>query len=142
MFFVRLAQVIIAATIGLAVLWAAPKVDGLVNPVIVNFRVEAVTDPENPGATLVSGTFNLLRNCNFIRQDWFLGSPEKGISVTSIRLSQPAELKADGLYHWGPTRLFLQPEHVLANVYAVSVHDCYRGWLWDTETLAYNARSK
>ena len=142
MFFVRLAQVVIAVAIVLTALWAAPKLDGLFNPVLVNFRFVAELDPEEPGATLVHGTFNRLRDCTFIRQDWYLGSPGKGVAITSVRLNQPAVLKADQLWHWGPTRLFLRPEQVLANVYAVSVHDCYGGWLWETETLAYNSHSK
>lgn len=137
---VRLVQVFLIACLVVMIQWAAPKIDGLFFPVITDLTLEAKLDPENGRSTLVGGEYTRTRNCDFIRTDWFYGRPgARSIGLTAVRVEPLLEIPGPGRHAWGPTRLFIDPVQIKNNVYAIAVHDCYRGLLWETETLIYNS---
>lgn len=139
-FFLRSAQMaVIAGTLGL--IWqVCQQFDGYFFPVITNVELISVEPSENGGVD-VQTSYHKARQCDHIRTDWFIGRPGQAFLTTSQLVNAPdraAGVGEDGISH---RSIRMSEVNFLENSFAVTVHDCYGGWLWETETLYWD-RSK
>lgn len=138
MFFVRIAQLTcLFVLIHLLVFWA-PAVDGWMSPVISQFSIR-FEETDTPNTTRLFIDFRKDRDCAFRRLEWYLGEPGKNnIPLTAIYEFQPPIVRGGAYYEgWGPVDLLIGKNLFVRNTFAVTVHDCYNGWLWETRTLVY-----
>lgn len=119
----------------LALLWqVCKKFDGYFFPVIVNAELISVETTEN-GYVNTEIAYKKIRQCDHIRTDWFIGRPGQALLTTSERVSTPNRVIAKGESGISNTIIRMSEVNLLQNSFAITVHDCYSGWLWDTETV-------
>lgn len=115
-----------------------PAIEGHFWPVV---SVASVYDPSPsppPGYRYTwSGDASKLRDCAFIRLEWFMGSrggPYVGVPAEFLDAPQ---LRSKGEMHWDEIAVSLSPDNVGTNSYAYVYHDC--GWPWEVRSLFYDS---
>lgn len=123
----------------LAFLWQlGEQFDGVFFPVVSKAKLISVTPLEDGGID-VQTSFMKLRECDHIRTDWFIGRPGRSLLTTSQLVGVPDQIPAPGELGTSHRVIRMSEVNFLENSYAVTTHDCYHGWLWETHTLYWNA---
>jgi hypothetical protein len=124
-------------TIGFLAAWFlslyAGKIEGALFPVVVDTKIESANRISSLN-TRVYGSAKKLRECSFVRIDWFLGTPDLGTYVPVTFEEQSKVRPAEG-FQFGPWVLRMSPEEVKDFSYAIVYHRCHPLWL--TETRFY-----
>ncbi len=134
---VRLIQAFVAASVVLGLYHLANVLDGALFPVFTNVQLVSAEPGPRPLSTKLHMTFYKERDCTYLDSEFFVGTPEAGLKVTSEWLEPPAILGADTEGH-SFRILNMPPEALRNNSYAIAYHDCYNGWLWRTATVFWN----
>ena len=83
------------------------------------------------GDAIVAGRFNKLRDCNFVRSQWYKGS---GLEIEFERVDEVQELPAGEGLPWGAIRLRASVETAKTDIYVEGYHKCHPFWMTKTVT--------
>lgn len=84
--------------------------------------------------TIVAGHYTKLRDCDFVRSQWFKGP---GLAVEINRLVEVQETPPNNAIPFGPLLVEMSPETLLTSGYIQSIHRCHP--LWNTITTVWKA---
>lgn len=113
------------------------RLEGMVYPVVGEATLEYVSgyDVTNHRATAPK-----YRECRWVKTQWFLGKLGGRAVQVEMQHDDPPKLRGVGLLSWDSISISLSSRQVEANSYALVTHDCYGGWLWETQSVFYNSR--
>lgn len=131
-------------------LWVG--VEGSIVPVTTEFNIETISttyDSAGFQASVLTGTFTKLRNCEFKELTWYYGTRENRLSsvgVKSIFTSAP-QVRSTGEQYLASLYVYLPRSDVMNNSFAYVTHSCYNlslgtndFTLWTTKTLFYETK--
>ena len=116
------------------------EVEGRIWPVMGQLELsEPEAYPPPSYRTRWKGRATKLRNCNFVRLEWYLG-PRHGRHVeVEVEFTDPPEIRMAGELHWDGIVISLVPEATLRNSHADVLHRC-PGRPWLTRTPFFTSR--
>lgn len=109
-------------------------------PVVTDFKLENVQPHETKiGYSVVGAKFKKVRECVFIRVDWFFAqSIESNDKVKVISyFEDPPAINKIGDHNFKRLVVNLSVDHITNQSYAVVVHKCHGNSLWNTVTEVY-----
>ena len=112
-------------------------IEGRIAPVTSALEISAPTPYPPPSyRTKWRGKAKKLRNCRFVRLEWYLG-PRNGNHVqVQIEVTDEPRIRETGEIEWEGIVVSLPPDEVLQNSHADFVHSCpYRPWLVRTRVF-------
>lgn len=140
MLLVRATQTFIIAVVMLVCYYWAPKIDGYVNPVLSNPEITVVKNTiyNTITVTEIEGTVTKRRDCAVLSFEFFVGVFPNSYSVVRVDdlqelLEAPARPRND--VHFGPFRIYAPVDMLRISSFAIITHQCYSGFLWNTETI-------
>ncbi len=142
-FLVRVYKTLLAITLGcmltiLSFEWG-DKLEGVLFPVMSPLILKGLIEGQEGGnVTIWSGSSFKLRECNYVRTEWFLG-PRGGRKVqTDIHYTDKPEVRRKGEHVWSGIVVVLDEISVRVNSHADVIHKCpYR--IWETRTPWYTS---
>lgn len=132
---------LLAAALSLiACLWATgPQIGALEGqywPVTTEaVLVSGAADPPPDHRSIWEHTATKLRECNWVRTQWYVGPRDAGVPVRT-EYSGPPNVNAVGDLHWDDLRIWAFAEDVQTYSYAYVYHQCPHRW-YETRTLFY-----
>lgn len=105
-------------------------VEGAVNPVVDDVEISKMS-PVDAISTRIWGSFEKLRQCDFLDIEFFLGVPG-GASKALVVFEEGAKVRGDGREEFGPWIVQLTPEQIESNSFALVHHRCHFGWITET----------
>ncbi len=111
-----------------------PTVEGRIFPVVVSTKLTRVTAVEkHPDRAIVYGSSRKIRgSCVYKDIEWYYGRPNEAHVLVPVDIVEPAKLRADGRFTFGPWEVHLSPGLIKSNSYAIVRHSCHP--FWDTYT--------
>jgi hypothetical protein len=136
-----LAAAATALFLNTSVFWAG-VVEGRLFPVMGPLTVYDPQPLPPPSYQFVwKGYADKLRDCRYIRTEWFLGKRGGQHVGVNMGYTDPPTVRLSGRLHWDGIRIALSPDEVLGNSYAMVYHRCPGRW-WDTATVFYDSEWK
>ena len=127
----------VAVTLAFLLIWLlslyAGKVEGALFPVVVDTKITSA-DRISSLNTRVTGSATKLRECSFVRIEWFLGTPKLSAYIPVV-FEERSKVRTAEAFQFGPWILRMSPEEVRDFSYAIVYHKCHPLWL--TETRFY-----
>lgn len=108
-----------------------PKIEGRLNPVVVSTELTRII-PESENTSKIYGTATKLRECSYLKTEWYYGKPGEQSVLVPVTINEPAKIRYDGKFAFGPWVLELSHDHVRDESYALVYHQCHI--LWPTIT--------
>lgn len=110
---------------------ALPAVEGRIAPVVGPAKVTAVLH-EDGGWTYFSMEGTKLRDCRWVRTQWFFGQRDGNhVPVPFEHLGRPV-LRETGAQVWTRSRIQASPSDLREHSFADVVHVCPGWWRWWT----------
>lgn len=111
----------------------APQIEGRLFPVVVSTELTKVIKlPEDETHSLVYGQSRKVRDCSFIKMDWYYGSPEGKSVLVPLEVMERSKIRDEGRFSFGPWHLALSKELVNSSSFALVTHRCHP--FWETQT--------
>lgn len=139
MILVRAVQIFIIALTMLVCYYWAPKIDGYINPVVINTKIESMKTNIHQSITTteIEGSLDKVRDCDFLSFEFYVGAfPNSYSSVRADDLQATIEVvRPRSDVHFGPYRIYAPVDMLRVHSFVVITHNCYSGFLWNTETI-------
>ena len=114
-------------------------IDGRYRPVVTPAILTSPKPMPPPAFRYTWGaTSTKLRDCNYIRVEWFLGTPNGRSELVSSEFLGPPEIRGVGQLQWDKLAISLYPDDVLRGSFAYVFHKC-PFTPWETRTLFYKS---
>lgn len=110
-------------------------IEGGLFPVVGPASLELVREVD--GVTLYAAEAEKLRDCEWVRTEWFLGDIDGRAAQADMRHLDPPEVRTPGALSWDAIEVDLTDRQVRRNSYAYVYHKCHGDWLWETRSLFF-----
>lgn len=110
-----------------------PSIEGAAFPVVDTVQISR-TEPVEENSTRIWGSFNRLRDCDFVTVDFFLGNTTRSARA-ALEFEEGSKVRGDGYADFGPWVVQLTEKQLEGNSYAVATHRCHP--FWETLTQFY-----
>lgn len=115
---------LIMAALAPAVLRGIKAVETRVFPV-VPFPAEITKSVRvSPSEINIWGTSKRIRNCNFVRIEWFIGERGGRSVAIDVRFLEKPKIRGDGTFSFGAWALHLGASRLLTDTFADVLHQC------------------
>lgn len=104
-----------------------PKLEGKLRPVVVSTELTQVR-PIDDTHSMIYGTSRKVRNCAFLRMEWYFGDPNGEHVLVPLEIMEPATIRGDGEFRFGPWRLNLDKDFIMKETFALVYHKCHPFW--------------
>jgi hypothetical protein len=104
-------------------------------PVMQNGELIQVEKIEED-VSIVSFSAVKLRDCDWIKTEWFYGDPEGAHVPVEMAHLEPPAIRGEGEHLWENTRVGLSKELIEESSFVISTHECNP--YWKTKSLVIN----
>lgn len=109
----------------------APQIEGKLFPVVVSTELtKVIVDDETH--SLIYGDSRKVRECTYIKMDWYYGSPEGKSVLVPLHIMERSRIREEGFFSFGPWQLNLSKDLVRNSSFAIVTHRCHP--FWNTQT--------
>lgn len=120
--------------------YVVPKIDGFLFPVLENPKIEYVNNTsgyKSIQTTEIQGSLDKIRDCDLLSFEFFVGIfPDAYSNVRTDDLQPVTEIiRPRTNVHFGPYRIYAPIEILQISSFVIVTHNCYDGFLWNTETF-------
>lgn len=116
----------------------AGRLEGYLFPVVTPAALTAIT-PEGETFSRIAGHAERLRDCAFVRLEWYFGTFRNN-SLVVVTFEEGARRRPIGEMPFGPWLVQLTPDQLTRRSHAVVFHRCHALWLTETEFFASTTR--
>lgn len=113
----------------------AGRICGAYFPVTKDVKITRV-EPVGDTRSRIWGEMTIIRDCDFIGVDFFLGSLNNSARV-DLDIEERAKKRGLGVHSFGPWVVQLDAEQLNGRAFAIATHDCNP--FWQTETVFYRS---
>jgi len=92
-------------------------------------------EPSIENFSSVAFTANKVRDCEWIKTEWFYGNPEGNNVQVSMFHGEEPQIRGVGEHFWENTKVYLDEERIRESSFAISTHKCHP--FWTTKSLLY-----
>ena len=141
-----MSQFLIGTLLGLASFFVyefGGQIEGRLFPVMGTLEIHDPEEADDRSVTKWKGHAEKLRNCNFVRLEWYLG-PRNGRHVIVDReaaFTDKPQIRSTGRLHWEGILVHLSPKATRENSFADVIHRC--PWRpWEVRTRFYTSSNE
>lgn len=115
-------------------------VDYHLNPVMIPEELISIERIEGSSYSSVSFSATKIRDCPWVRTEWFYGNPEGNYVKVNMSHKEKPEIRELGLHVWDNTHVYLDPNDIRKDSFSISTHRCHI--FWETKSIICNAHDK
>lgn len=115
----------------------AGTIEGMVFPVTSELQGVVIEEGRHPAEVRIRGHFEKYRGCEYIGQEWRLGSRKHYATVDREVVRSPKTYPAGSGIPFGPVTLAVSRKQLITVTHAVALHRCHP--LWVTVTSLYSS---
>jgi len=128
-------KIAVITALGIGAQEVLPRVEGQLMPVVANFTITEIEPSGDAGWSIISGSMNKLRGCDFEKMRFTLRSGDGEVTVAYKFLEASKVRPASNDSAFGPWEVQITADQMPQAQLRLEVqHDCHAGYL--TETVA------
>tara|TARA_R110000772_G_scaffold79860_3_gene170743 strand:- start:974 stop:1411 length:438 start_codon:yes stop_codon:yes gene_type:complete len=125
----------VIAALGVGANEVFPQAEGRIMPVVADFTITEIEPSDDAGWSIINGSMNKLRGCDFEKMRFTLHSGDGEVTVAYRFLEASKVRPANNATAFGPWEVQITQDQMdLAELRLETWHDCHAGYLTETVT--------